>query len=441
MAVAAANKIVRGDDLTTVAGEIDKHFQRKVNGKGLSTNDYTTEEKTKLAGIESGAQKNVKPDWDAASGDAQILNKPATLSGYGITNAYTKAEVDTAISNKQDTISDLDSIRSGAAAGATAVQPAALNAKQDTIADLSSIRSGAALGETSVQPVDIENMVEAEPIGSIIPPVNPSEFSTTEEVSQLRQEVTDDISQLKAEKFDKTAADDTFYITDSNGNIIVQIDNAGVSSVDVKVKVDGVLVSAKSLISSLSGNISTVAGSVAAEKTRAETEEAKKLDHTLTDDALVIADSNGNIIAKIDACGISSPDVLVGVDGNLVSVKTLIAKKIDQELADDSLEIMDSNGYVIFKIDASGVHSAKDKHAVACMVLGEYYYPTATPTRDTNGNITHVAVMFGTGIAGTLDITYTDGNASQVVVEYGDYTYTISISRDAQGNVETVTVN
>lgn len=29
-----------------------------VNGKGLSTNDYTTEEKTKLAGIADGAQKN-----------------------------------------------------------------------------------------------------------------------------------------------------------------------------------------------------------------------------------------------------------------------------------------------------------------------------------------------------------------------------------------------
>lgn len=141
MAVAAANKIVRGDDLTTVAGEIDKYFQRKATGKGLSTNDYTTDEKTKLAGIESGAQKNVKPDWNAASGSAaEILNKPAavqpateppkmdgtaavgssakyakedhvhpsdtskadkatTLAGYGITNAYTKAEVDAAISN------------------------------------------------------------------------------------------------------------------------------------------------------------------------------------------------------------------------------------------------------------------------------------------------------------------------------------------------------
>lgn len=103
---------------------------------------------------------------------------------------YTPAD-DADLAEKQDAIADLASIRSGAAAGATAVQPVALNAKQDTIADLSAIRSGAALGSTSVQPADIENMVEAEPIGSIIPPVNPSEFATKVELSQLAQEVTE----------------------------------------------------------------------------------------------------------------------------------------------------------------------------------------------------------------------------------------------------------
>lgn len=61
--------------------------------------------------------------------------------------------------------------------------------KQDAISDLSDIRSGAALGSTSIQPSDIEDMVEAEPIGSIIPPVNPSEFATKEEVNQLGQEL------------------------------------------------------------------------------------------------------------------------------------------------------------------------------------------------------------------------------------------------------------
>ena len=49
----------------------------KVAGKGLSTEDYTTAEKSKLAGIEAGAEVNVNADWNAVSGDAQILNKPS----------------------------------------------------------------------------------------------------------------------------------------------------------------------------------------------------------------------------------------------------------------------------------------------------------------------------------------------------------------------------
>lgn len=50
----------------------------KVEGKGLSTNDYTNEEKSKLAGIPSGAEANVQSDWDVtdSSSDAFIKNKP-----------------------------------------------------------------------------------------------------------------------------------------------------------------------------------------------------------------------------------------------------------------------------------------------------------------------------------------------------------------------------
>ena len=47
-----------------------------VSGKQLSTEDYTTAEKTKLSGIETGAQVNVQSDWNATDGDAKILNKP-----------------------------------------------------------------------------------------------------------------------------------------------------------------------------------------------------------------------------------------------------------------------------------------------------------------------------------------------------------------------------
>lgn len=52
-------------------GKVDK-----VSGKGLSSNDYTNADKSKLNGIEAGAKANVNADWSAVDGDALILNKP-----------------------------------------------------------------------------------------------------------------------------------------------------------------------------------------------------------------------------------------------------------------------------------------------------------------------------------------------------------------------------
>jgi hypothetical protein len=46
----------------------------------FSTEDYTTAEKAKLADIATGAEVNVHADWNATSGDAQILNKPSIPS-------------------------------------------------------------------------------------------------------------------------------------------------------------------------------------------------------------------------------------------------------------------------------------------------------------------------------------------------------------------------
>jgi hypothetical protein len=48
---------------------------------GATLNDYTTAEKTKLSGIATGAEVNINADWNATSGDAQILNKP-TLTNF-----------------------------------------------------------------------------------------------------------------------------------------------------------------------------------------------------------------------------------------------------------------------------------------------------------------------------------------------------------------------
>lgn len=86
------NVIQMVTDLTAVvSGKVDKE-----TGKGLSTNDYTTAEKNKLSGIAAGAEVNVNADWNANSGDAQILNKPANLvqdASYVHTdNNYTSLE-------------------------------------------------------------------------------------------------------------------------------------------------------------------------------------------------------------------------------------------------------------------------------------------------------------------------------------------------------------
>lgn len=50
----------------------------KEAGKGLSTNDYTTAEQTKLTGIATGAEVNVQADWNQTTNTADdyIKNKP-----------------------------------------------------------------------------------------------------------------------------------------------------------------------------------------------------------------------------------------------------------------------------------------------------------------------------------------------------------------------------
>lgn len=99
---------------TELAGKVDKE-----TGKGLSSNDYTTTEKNKLAGIAAGAEVNVNADWNASSGDAQILNKP-TLAPVATSGSYndlsnkptipdtsslaTKSELQQGLAGKQDTL-------------------------------------------------------------------------------------------------------------------------------------------------------------------------------------------------------------------------------------------------------------------------------------------------------------------------------------------------
>lgn len=71
------------EDLQTAIEEASHtHANKTILDK--ITAAFTTELKTKLDGIQAGAQKNVKPNWNAPAGNAaEILNKPTALPADG----------------------------------------------------------------------------------------------------------------------------------------------------------------------------------------------------------------------------------------------------------------------------------------------------------------------------------------------------------------------
>ena len=63
------------NSITTINTSLEDKVD-KVTGKRLSENDFTDYYKGKLSGIDAGANVNVKSNWNAITGDAEILNKP-----------------------------------------------------------------------------------------------------------------------------------------------------------------------------------------------------------------------------------------------------------------------------------------------------------------------------------------------------------------------------
>ena len=119
-----------------ISGKVDK-----VTGKGLSTEDFTTALKQKLESLTnyddtalSNALATLRQDFDnLVSGDTTTAIKTfneiiAFLDGISDSEDLDSiiAGIEQQIAGKQATITDLETIRSGAAAGATAVQPGSL---------------------------------------------------------------------------------------------------------------------------------------------------------------------------------------------------------------------------------------------------------------------------------------------------------------------------
>lgn len=138
---------------------LDGTYQKKETGKGLSTNDYTTAEKNKLGGIAAGAEVNVQSNWAEtdSSEDSFIKNKPSIPSKTSdLTNDsgfITSADVPegAAASATTPLMDGTASVGSETAFARGDHRHPTDTSRQAVISDLETIRSGAALGATAYQ--------------------------------------------------------------------------------------------------------------------------------------------------------------------------------------------------------------------------------------------------------------------------------------------------
>jgi hypothetical protein len=114
-------KVGDGNTVVSSLPFIDDNKVDKIEGKGLSTNDYTTEDKNKLAGIAAGANKTVVDTVLSSTSENPVQNKVVdaalkTLIGdtpvadqisEAIADYYTKSQID---SYELITLDDIDEI-------------------------------------------------------------------------------------------------------------------------------------------------------------------------------------------------------------------------------------------------------------------------------------------------------------------------------------------
>ena len=79
----------------------------KVSGKGLSTNDYTNEEKTKLAGIAQGATKVIVDSSLSNSSTNPVQNKVVAAQLQNLNNLVGSTSVANQINSALATVTDL----------------------------------------------------------------------------------------------------------------------------------------------------------------------------------------------------------------------------------------------------------------------------------------------------------------------------------------------
>lgn len=220
-----AGYLTEHQDISSLATkeELNKKVD-KVVGKQLSTEDFTTLLKNKLDGLSNyddteinQAVSKLRADLDAlVSGDTTTAIKTfneviAFLDGISDTEDLSGiiASIEQQIAAKQDVISDLATIRDGAAKGATAIQEHQdLSGKQDKLvsgANIKTINGQDILGEgdiviegnseANVGAVDTDDFVEEPDLAKYLT-TKPQSFTDEE-----KQQVKDNLG-ISAEDFD-----------------------------------------------------------------------------------------------------------------------------------------------------------------------------------------------------------------------------------------------
>ena len=169
-AAGTATGIVATDTLNVALAKIEQVLDTKQGGGSYVPTSRTINSKALSSDITLTASDV------GALPDSTVI--PTITDTYSATssNGMSGKAVASAISGKQDAISDLATIRSGAEAGATALQQSdvsstysstgtapvngkavasAISGKQNTISDLATIRSGASAGATALQQSDV----------------------------------------------------------------------------------------------------------------------------------------------------------------------------------------------------------------------------------------------------------------------------------------------
>ena len=161
------------------------------------------------------------------------------------------------------------------------------------------------------------------------------------------------------------SAKDCLYIADSTGAAIAKFDATGLTVFDVKVIENSRIVS---LPTKISDKVDKVAGKGLSTEdfTTSDKDSLANINEAVDvnfNDILYIADSNGNVMAKFDALGLHVAAIYAkkdGVEKNLLSIITSALSDLDiSSRMSDSFYITDSSGRIMMKINGNGVSAAE----------------------------------------------------------------------------------